>query len=435
VDELDRTLRDAARATHRKAAESLDLDAEMTSTLRRDVDSSAFGDLETADRRRVVWLGLMAAAIVVTVAGVALVSSRDDTITTADPNTLPADTDAAVAPSTAAETQPTTTEPPPATTDPTATVPVSSTTVAESTTTIPVPTNAPAAVSYLDPPPELTLRSLGEIAVPLPEVHGASLVVGDLGVAINTGLDGGDDGTDRIVVVGFDGSTRQIDVPSELGWIIAYGPGDVAYMARQVDAIEDFSVVAVPLSGDRAGTVVAEALADINHYVELPPAAFAHGERGIVQRQRDVGATAIEYVDVAGNPTSLAEEAPPFFVADTELQLDSLGGRVESSAGVAWTLAVEAAPDRAHPFDGPSPPAPGSDGVGVYWTHIGPDLQPGQDFGEASMWVIARLAPDGSATWWSIPDGWRVVASDIWGTVLAKQDGQQLQLALAEFAP
>jgi hypothetical protein len=36
-------------------------------------------------------------------------------------------------------------------------------------------------------------------------------------------------------------------------------------------------------------------------------------------------------------------------------------------------------------------------------------------------------------TWWSIPDGWRVVASDAWGTVLAKQDGEQLQLAIAEF--
>ncbi|HWM21804.1 MAG TPA: hypothetical protein VNO51_19080, partial [Ilumatobacteraceae bacterium] len=191
----------------------------------------------------------------------------------------------------------------------------------------------------------------------------------------------------------------------------------------------------VPLSGDRAGTVVAEAPADINNYVELPPAAFGHGERGIVQRQRDVGATAIEYVDVEGRPTPLAEAVPPFFVADTELQLDSLGGRIESSAGVAWTIAVEAAPDRAHPFDGPSPPAPGSDGIGVYWTHIGPDLQPGVDFGEASMWVIALLAPDGSTTWWSIPDGWRVVASDIWGTLLAKQDGQQLKLALAEFVP
>jgi hypothetical protein len=56
------------------------------------------------------------------------------------------------------------------------------------------------------------------------------------------------------------------------------------------------------------------------------------------------------------------------------------------------------------------------------------------DFGEQSMWVIAQLSPDGSTTWWSIPEGWRVVASDVWGTVLSKQDGEQLQLAMAEFA-
>ena len=70
----------------------------------------------------------------------------------------------------------------------------------------------------------------------------------------------------------------------------------------------------------------------------------------------------------------------------------------------------------------------------MYWTHIGPDLRPDLDFGEPSMWVIARLAPDGSVTWWSIPDGWLVVASDVWGTVLAKQDGEQLRLAMADFA-
>jgi hypothetical protein len=41
--------------------------------------------------------------------------------------------------------------------------------------------------------------------------------------------------------------------------------------------------------------------------------------------------------------------------------------------------------------------------------------------------------PDGSTTWWSIPDGWTVVASDVWGTVLAMQEGTQLHSALAEF--
>jgi hypothetical protein len=45
--------------------------------------------------------------------------------------------------------------------------------------------------------------------------------------------------------------------------------------------------------------------------------------------------------------------------------------------------------------------------------------------------VLADLQPTGDATWWSIPEDWQVVASDIWGTVLARQDGTQLELALA----
>jgi hypothetical protein len=308
------------------------------------------------DRRRGVWLGVVAAAIVVTVASVAFVSRRDDRITTAEPETVPAATDAAGAPATPPETRPTVTEPSSATTGLTSTVPVPSTTFAGSATSVPVPVSTPAGVSYLDPPPDLALRPLGEISVPMPEVGSYSVAVGDLGVAVDSGLYGGDESADRFVVVGFDGSARQLDVPTGLLGIIAYGPGEVAYMTRQAEAVADFSVVAVPLSGDRAGTVIASTLADINHYVELPPAAFGHGERGIVQRERDVGATAIEYVDVEGRPTSLAEAAPPFLVADTELRVDDLGGRVESSTGVAWTLAVEVAPGRVGSYVGPSPP-------------------------------------------------------------------------------
>ena len=42
------------------------------------------------------------------------------------------------------------------------------------------------------------------------------------------------------------------------------------------------------------------------------------------------------------------------------------------------------------------------------------------------------MNPDGTATWWSPPNGWQVVASDIWGTVLARLEGTRLELALAD---
>ena len=74
-----------------------------------------------------------------------------------------------------------------------------------------------------------------------------------------------------------------------------------------------------------------------------------------------------------------------------------------------------------------------ADGSGVYWTHIGPNADPGVDFGTPTMWVIAEMRADGTVSWWSIPAGWEVAASDIWGTVLTRQTGKQLEIALAEF--
>lgn len=309
---------------------------------------------------------------------------------------------------------------------------------APSTTEAPiVATSVPAdgrsdGVTYREPPPELALRSLGTVRVPEPMVGGYSVAIGDLGVAVASWPYGAD-GSDRIEVLGFDGTARAVEVDVGLGGMIAYGPGDVAYSTRQGDSIDDFAVVAVALSGELAGTVVADEPANINRYLEYPPSSFGHGEAGVIMR-RDDGATAIGYVDVNGQPTTLGEPAPPFYTADETLRVDDLGGRVESSTGASWQLDVEAAPDRAGMYVGPSPPAPTSGGAGVYSTHIGPNLAPDTDFGEPSMWVVARLAPDGSVSWWSLPAGWTMVASDLWGTVLAKQDGEQVELAFADFA-
>ncbi len=53
--------------------------------------------------------------------------------------------------------------------------------------------------------------------------------------------------------------------------------------------------------------------------------------------------------------------------------------------------------------------------------------------GEPTMPVIAEMHRDGSVRWWSIPDGWTVVASDVWGTVLARITAESIDLALADW--
>lgn len=420
MDKVDDLLRAAAEVTRAQAADAVDLDAELAAVLRRTGEDGVVDGSVATDRRLGVTLTAAAAAIIALVAAVAIVSQRDDTIRTAAPDVS---RPTVVPVTTLRAPSPITTSVP----DGTETAPI---TTAVPTTSEP-PASSVARVSYLDPPPDLALRPLGVVTVPDSRSGAYSVAIGDLGVAVGTWLYGDTDGSDGIDVVGFDGSVRHVDVAAGLGAIIAYGPGDVAYTTHG-DPLADFSVVAVALSGVRAATVVAAEPADVNRYMEYPPASFGHGDDGIIMR-RDAGAPAIDYVDIGGQPTTLDDPAPTFFQASDELQSNDLGGRVDSSVGITWDLAAEAAPDRAGSYVGASPPAPTTEGAGVYWTHIGPNLDPNAEFGMPSMWVIARLDPDGTARWWSIPDGWEVVASDLWGTVLAHHDGDQLQLALAEF--
>ena len=65
----------------------------------------------------------------------------------------------------------------------------------------------------------------------------------------------------------------------------------------------------------------------------------------------------------------------------------------------------------------------------MWWTTIGPPIDPGADYSPGTIPVVGQLAPDGSATWWRLPDGWSVAASDVGGTILTRRDGDQLQLA------
>ena len=305
-----------------------------------------------------------------------------------------------------------------------------------SRTTTPT-TDSRGLVSYLDPPPTLTMHSLGTVPVPAPSDGGYEVAIGDLGVAVATWRYGDRPDT-TLTVIGVDGQQRRLDVDDTLPGILAYGPGDVAYIFDQSgNPVQDFAVVAVPLSGDHAGMIVASNKVPINTYMELPRAAFGHGTNGIIDRQRDVNTTLLDYVDVTGAPITWTSTAPPLLTTtdDSEPAADSIRLTIHSSAAETWQLTIDAAPDRAAPYNGPSPAAPSSDGLNVYWTHIGPNARPDIDFGEPTMWVIATLQHDGNGQWWSLPQGWEVVASDVWGTVLAKRSNDNIELSLATLNP
>jgi hypothetical protein len=297
-------------------------------------------------------------------------------------------------------------------------------TTTTTTTTTPATTEPSTRVSYLSPPPALTLRRLGSVAVPTSVDGHYQVAIGDLGVAVATS---GKQDPGRIHVVGFDGKIRTVNT-STTG-IIAYGPGDVAYTTTGEPLRNTFAVVAVPLAGPKAGTVVASQSADVNRYIEYPMASFGHGASGVIMR-RDAGATSIGYVDVDGLSTTLGTPTPAFFSA--ELQPDTYRpASVRSSTGTTWSFTIQAAPGAARSY---SPPAPTDGGAGVYWNYVGPNLDPSTQSGVPTIGVIARITDDGAARWWSLPTGWDVVASDLWGTVLAHLEGDQLQLALAEFS-
>ena len=300
-------------------------------------------------------------------------------------------------------------------------------------TASPVPTpNAP--VSYLSPPPPVGLQPIGTVDVPATSDGGFQVAVGNLGVAVGTW--GYDDGSmSQVQVLDSADGFRSIDLPDGVGAVLAYGPGNVVYASRQGERIEDFTIVAVALSGSQEGRVVASEPADINRFIEYPPSTYGHSRYGIADRRFFTGTgTATDglvmpYVDVRGAGTDLALDPVWFTLVDRGSDVAPV---IESTGGWQWPLSIERSPEHGSTFVGDSPPAATANGAGVYWTTIGPAVAGSTgDFRESTMGVIAHLRPGEAATWWSIPDGWSVVASDVWGTVLGRLTGTRLELAFA----
>ncbi len=378
METIDEIGRRAAQAALAEAETYSDVEAGLARILSGD-------ELESATippRRR--WVVLAAAAAVVAIGAAGIVWSQRDPSSPTAPATTPDVTPAPTAPTTPATTAP-----------------------------APAPP-AGLSVSYRNPPPALEPAVFATIDVP------DDATVDHVAVTENGGAVLIDSSTGDAIVIAPDGSNRRLPLEATI-FAPAAGPNEVLYGLRQGPEPTDLAMVAIALAGGRPGQVVATSPPlDINRYVELPTGALGLGPSGVIDRARQVGEQLTGYVDFAGQPLDFA--GPPLVTIDDDVV------RIDDGS-LAWPLEIERHPDSPTPFAGESPPAPTAAGGAVHWTGIGPPDDPSNDFPANTINVIAVLTPDGSGEWYRLPDGWSVAASDVWGTILTRRTGDQVELA------
>jgi hypothetical protein len=316
----------------------------------------------------------------------------------------------------------TTAPPPPTSTSPTTSAPLPS-------TPPPLVTTAPIAVSYLDPPPELTLQQFA--TVPLSgDVDDPSLgaVVTEDGVLLHLG-------GRTYMLVHWDGTQIPIEFEVSLS-LWAAGPGQVAY-GTTGDPRNSFRLAAVALGGDRVGEEIWSMPVNAGGDMlgEVPFGAWGHGPTGLTQRDDGYGGRQIApYVDLNGLPLTAPIDAPEVFLTHT---FDPPDDVVQSLDGARrWDLDILAHPDGTN-YEGTGRPqaTPTADGGAVIWRHIGEDSSSG-GFADSTLNVFGVLRPDGTGSWYSMPEGSTVLASDLWGTVFSwiDDDSSIVHLATADLA-
>ncbi len=195
--------------------------------------------------------------------------------------------------------------------------------------------------------------------------------------------------------------------------------------------------MAVPFLGANEGKVVA--VEEVGLALETPPSWLGHGPDGIIFRGQPAD-TEIGYVDEEGQSRDSGESAEngvPFPILDfkTGTALPAPPERntiTVQGADVGWQLEVSRDPDwGGFPFVGRNVVAPGAERA-IYAERIGADTDPGDDFGTNEMPVVALLNYDGTGEWIRLPDDWDVVASDVWGTLLARITDDSIELASLE---
>lgn len=395
---MDDRLRAIAHAARAEVEAAVDVEGELAATMRRTpIDFEPLLALERPRRRAVAWVAAAAVVVVSIAGGLVLVRSGDDgTLETATPETA-AITSASVSPPTTDRSG-------------TPSTSTSSTVSGEQVA-------ATLAVDVSNPPPELDLVAFATI--PYEEDGRPDVAVGELGIVVNLPSRG------AVASIGFSGEQRTIELSDELVSTglgnLVFGPGDVVYGLRPVGPPFGFEMVAVPLSGARAGEVVARSESlSAAAWVELPVSPFGHGPDGIVARARDVGATLIGYVDINGAPTTWAGVVPHFATVDDQLVVST------ENFAADWPLEINGNRSPQSSFTGPAVPAPSTDQRTVYATY----LRPGDGERDDELPVVAVLEANGAGSWGSAPDGFDYLASDATGTAFGRVAGGSLELSL-----
>ncbi|MGB3736260.1 MAG: hypothetical protein WA964_14975 [Ilumatobacter sp.] len=383
--------------------------------------------LTSSARQRSPWVrfGAIAAAVAMVALGLVAVVGDGNSNDVITPITVPA---TPVAPTAPATTEITTVPEPETTT--------STTTTPGSTFEQPV-----IAVDALDPP--RLVEPVPYISLPLepnPEGRLINFAVGSDHVVVNQ------PGTGTITIVGPDGdgfSAREVAVEEDIG-PIASGPGPVVYALGELafDEGEEsqprgLRLVAIPFLGANEGKVVA--VEEVALALETPPSWLGHGPDGIIFRGQPAD-TEIGYVDAEGQSRDSGESAEngvPFpildFTTGTALPAPPERNTITvQGADVGWQLEVSRDPDwGGFPFVGRNVVAPGAERA-IYAERIGAAAVPGEDFSTNEMPVVALLNYDGTGEWIRLPDDWDVVASDVWGTLLARITDDSIELASLE---
>lgn len=386
--------------------------------------------IRSIERRRSPLIMFGAAAAVVALLGVgfvAVVGGDNDGDSVAEVSEQPAEVEPATTDALASAT--TTTE-----------VVTSTTIEATATTVVPSAPFVQQTFSVdAENPPQL-VEPVAYASVPLvpnPNGNRIEFAVGLDHVVVNQ------PGTSSVTIVGpgLDGiEITEVETEENLS-VITSGPGGVVYGQGEQQFADDVGVdqsglriVAIPFVGDRAGEVVAAQMVQLNEFLEIPPYFLGHGPDGVIQRGRTANVAIIGYVDEAGMPRDSGESGDfgtPYPLLETDRDSDGFVVSVVGSP-VSWNLEIQTDPTASDSYVGPNVVVPASGGRVIYAERIGADTTPDEDFGPNAMPVVAVLNRDGSGEWYRLPDDWDVVASDVWGTLLARTTDTTIELAMLD---
>lgn len=421
MTEVERTLATAGEEARRLVDASIDLDADLAATLQRaEAAPTVLAPRDSKRPRGTHLVIVMAASLVLLLVGVLVMIDRGDdrsrTVGTIAP--VP---DPTLAPGTTPERVPTTDGP--SVSDPVdlpaPTVDITSPRV--SVALPPQPVVLP--VSHIDPPPTYEPMPFATI-----EITGAidetEFAVGD-GVLV--AVESGDQVTEYDIATA---TTTKRVLAEQIG-LPVMGPGNVLYGVSFTPPADPSrsqmptaALVAQPLAADPI-VVSGSVPASVNDYGEARSGTLVAGPDGIydVARRR---AAVMDYID---GPDPAWADASVAVVLDPDQVVRTLDGSAQ------WTIPVVADPSAASPYDGDPLPAAGPDGSIRISRFIGPRLETEPvDFGTPTNEVVADLVP-GAGQWWSLPDGWRTVASSVHGTLLARGSGNSIDVAWFEPPP